>query len=102
MFFSPLQATNIGMVHYCMSFLTLLFFGAIVGWIANMFVHNPAKSGLFGNIVLGMLGSIVGGWIMDFFGKPGVYGFNLYSIFVGVIGAAALITVFRLMSGNKE
>lgn len=85
-----------------MSFLSLLFFGAIVGWLANMFVHNPAKSGLLGNIVLGMLGSIVGGWIMEFFNKPGVNGFNLYSIFVGMIGAIALITIFRLLGGDRK
>ena len=78
-----------------------MLFGAIVGWLTNKFVYNPAKSGLFGNIILGMLGSIVGGWIMTYFGKPGVYGFNLYSIFVGVIGAASLILVFRLLRGDS-
>jgi uncharacterized membrane protein YeaQ/YmgE (transglycosylase-associated protein family) len=82
-----------------MPLLSLLFFGAIVGWLTTKFMKS-SKQGLFGNIILGMLGSIVGGWIMSYFGKPGVTGFNIYSIFVGVIGAAALITVFRILNGR--
>lgn len=88
------------MLHYTMSLLALLLFGAIVGWITTMFVDTSRRNGLFGNIILGILGSMVGDWIMNFFGKAGVTGFNLYSIFVGVIGAAALITLFRIINGR--
>lgn len=79
-----------------MSLLYLVFFGSIVGWLTTRLL-GASKQGLFGNIILGILGSIVGGWIMNYFGKPGVYGFNLYSIMVGVIGAGALIVLFRII-----
>jgi len=88
------------MLQFLMNLLSLILLGAIVGWIANGLADNQNRTGLTGNIILGVLGSMFGGWIMNYFGKSGVNGFNFYSIVVGVVGSIALLTVFRWFRGN--
>ncbi len=85
-----------------MSFIVLILFGAIVGWAANRLIGGNRSSSLLSNIILGIIGSVVGGWIMSYFGKPGITGFNCYSIFVGVFGAAVVILAYRAIAGNKS
>ena len=72
--------------------------GAASGWIASVIMGANAQRGLVYDIGLGILGSVVGGAIMHFFGAPGVIGFDIYSLFVSVIGAAVLIFGGRLFS----
>ncbi|HSX39376.1 MAG TPA: GlsB/YeaQ/YmgE family stress response membrane protein [Candidatus Saccharimonadales bacterium] len=80
-----------------MSLIIFLVFGALVGWIASIVVKNNSRQGLFGDILLGILGSIAGGYIMQNFGQPGVTGFNLYSVFVAVLGAIVLVVLGRMI-----
>lgn len=76
-----------------MSILFLIVFGAIVGVLASWIMGGGY--GLIWDIVLGIVGSLLGGWIMNLFGKSGVTGFNLYSVLVGVLGAIILIAIVR-------
>lgn len=78
-----------------MNIVFLIVFGAIVGFIASHLMGEGA--GLLWDIILGILGSILGGIIMNALGSSGVTGFNLYSIFVGVIGAVVVIYIGRLL-----
>lgn len=50
------------------------------------------------DILLGIVGAVVGGFIMQFFGRTGVTGFNLYSLVVAVIGAAVVVSIGRLLT----
>lgn len=84
-----------------MNILLLLIFGAIVGWLASMLMGTNSRQGLIGDIILGIIGSFVGGWIMNFFGASGVTGFDLYSILVGILGAAILIYLGRMLMPNR-
>ena len=72
-----------------------LILGAIVGWIASMIVGRNKEMGGLANIVAGILGSVIGGFIVRYFfpDAPAVAGINLYSIVVGVIGAVLLLLV---------
>jgi uncharacterized membrane protein YeaQ/YmgE (transglycosylase-associated protein family) len=74
----------------------LVIFGAIVGWIASTLVGRSSKMGCGANVV-GILGSIIGGFVVHFFSpfpRAAVVGrFNLYSIAVGVLGAVVLLVV---------
>jgi uncharacterized membrane protein YeaQ/YmgE (transglycosylase-associated protein family) len=45
--------------------------------------------------VVGVVGALLGGWLMSIFGQPGVSGFNLYSFVVALVGAVALIAIVR-------
>ncbi len=85
-----------------MNILLLLIFGALVGWIASLVMGSNQRQGLVMDIILGIVGSIVGGWVMSLFGQQGVTGFDLYSLVVGVIGAVILIYLGRMLTGGAQ
>jgi uncharacterized membrane protein YeaQ/YmgE (transglycosylase-associated protein family) len=70
-----------------------IIFGAIVGWIASAVMGT--KEGLIMDVIFGVVGALLGGWLMSFFGKVGVTGFNLYSFLVALLGAVVLIAIVR-------
>ena len=76
-----------------MGIILWIVFGAIVGWVASMFMGT--SEGLVLDIVLGIIGAVLGGWLMSFFGKSGVTGFNLYSFLVALLGAVILIAIVK-------
>ena len=80
-----------------MSIIIWIIFGGIVGLVASMIMGGT--NGLLLDIILGVIGASVGGWIMDFFGKSGVSGFNVYSFLVALLGAIVLIAVARALRG---
>jgi uncharacterized membrane protein YeaQ/YmgE (transglycosylase-associated protein family) len=80
-----------------MNFVLWLVFGAIAGWAASAIMGS--REGLLMDIVLGVVGAVLGGWIMSIFGSAGVTGFNLYSFVVAIIGAVALIAIVRAIRG---
>jgi uncharacterized membrane protein YeaQ/YmgE (transglycosylase-associated protein family) len=79
-----------------MSVLAWIFLGLIAGFIASKIV-NRTGSGLLLDIVLGIVGAMIGGWIMTNLGEAGVTGFNLYSMLVAVLGAVVLLVVVHLI-----
>jgi uncharacterized membrane protein YeaQ/YmgE (transglycosylase-associated protein family) len=58
--------------------------------------------GVVMDIVLGIVGAVVGGWLFTTFGMAGVGGFNLYSLLVAVVGAALLLVVYRAISRGRR
>ncbi len=80
-----------------MSIIVWIIFGGLVGLVASMVMGG--MNGLLINIILGIVGASLGGWIMDFFGKSGVSGFNIYSFLVALLGAVVLIAVARALRG---
>ena len=80
-----------------MSILLWIVFGALAGWIASMIMGTDAQMGALANIIVGIVGAVIGGLIMNSFGAQGVTGFNLPSMIVAVIGAIALIFLVRLV-----
>jgi uncharacterized membrane protein YeaQ/YmgE (transglycosylase-associated protein family) len=85
-----------------MSILTWLIVGLIAGALAKMVVPGEGPGGLIGDIIVGVVGAFVGGWIFNYFGHPGVSGFNLGSIIVAFIGSVILLFVLRLISGRRS
>jgi uncharacterized membrane protein YeaQ/YmgE (transglycosylase-associated protein family) len=71
-----------------MSIIGWVVLGLIAGFIASKIVNRHGE-GIILDIVLG----VVGGWIMAAFGSEGVTGFNLYSMFVAVVGAVVLLLI---------
>ncbi len=76
-----------------MGILIWILFGALVGYIASLIMKTDG--GLLPNILIGIVGAVIGGIIMKFFGQSGVQGFNLYSTVVAVLGACILIGIVR-------
>lgn len=81
-----------------MNILLWIVFGAIAGWAASLIMGTDARQGIVGNIFLGIVGGLVGGLIMNFFGEPGVTGLNLYSMIVAVFGAVTLVWAGKAVS----
>lgn len=84
-----------------MSIIGWLVLGLVSGFIASKIV-NDAGQGLVLNIVLGIVGAIVGGFIFSTFGGAPVTGFNLYSMFVAVIGAVIVLFLYHLVAGRSR
>lgn len=80
-----------------MSVILWIVFGALVGWIASLIMKTDAEQGPFLNIVVGIIGAVLGGWIMNFFGQGGTTGFNLYSFIVALVGAIVLIAIVKAL-----
>jgi uncharacterized membrane protein YeaQ/YmgE (transglycosylase-associated protein family) len=76
-----------------MSIFVYIVFGGLVGWTASMIAGG--SGGLLADIIVGIIGAAIGGWIMDYFGKTGVTGFNIYSFLVALLGAVILIVIAR-------
>lgn len=79
-----------------MSILAWIVLGIIAGFIGSKLV-NKTGEGLIRDLVLGIVGAIVGGWIFTFFGQAGVTGLNLYSLLVAVIGAVVVLVAYHAM-----
>jgi len=75
-----------------MSIIGWIVLGLIAGFIASKIVNSHGQ-GIILDIVLGIVGAVVGGWIMAAFGGEGVSGFNLYSMFVAIVGAVVLLLI---------
>lgn len=84
-----------------MSFIGWIIFGLIAGFIASKIV-NKSGEGLVLDIVLGVIGAVVGGWLFAQFGYGGVSGFNLYSMFVAVIGAVIVLFLYHAITGRRS
>lgn len=79
-----------------MGILSWIIVGLIAGWLANV-IMKDGSDGLVGNIVLGVIGSFIGGFLMNLIGGHGVTGFNIYSILVATGGAVVLIAILRMI-----
>ena len=84
-----------------MPILTWVFLGLISGFIGSKIVNRTGE-GLLLDIVLGIVGAVVGGWLFNTFGHAGVSGMNLYSIMVAVVGAIVVLVVYHAMVGGRR
>lgn len=78
-----------------MNILLWIVLGAVAGWIAGFFMKSDHS--MVEDILLGIIGAFVGGFVMNFVGQPGVTGFNLYSLVVAAMGAALVIFIGRIV-----
>lgn len=85
-----------------MSLLVWIVFGGLAGWVASMFAGTNKQQGMLGNIIVGILGAVVGGWIMSSLGFGDINGFNLYSFAVAVLGAFILLFIWKLITGRNK
>jgi uncharacterized membrane protein YeaQ/YmgE (transglycosylase-associated protein family) len=83
-----------------MSIIGWILLGLIAGFIASKIV-NKSGEGFFLDIVLGIVGAIVGGFIFSAFGASGVTGFNLYSMIVAIVGAIIVLVIYHAVFGRK-
>lgn len=85
-----------------MSIIAWIVLGLVAGWLAGM-VMKGGGYGVIGDIVLGIIGAIIGGWLTGvLLGRDMVNGFNLESIIVAFVGACVLIAISRAFTGRRR
>jgi uncharacterized membrane protein YeaQ/YmgE (transglycosylase-associated protein family) len=77
-----------------MSILAWIVLGLIAGFIGSKLV-NKTGEGLIIDILLGIVGAVVGGYLFKVFGASGVTGLNLYSLLVAVVGAVIFLVAYH-------
>ena len=82
-----------------MSIIAWLVLGAIAGFIASKIIESSGQ-GLLLDIVLGIVGSVVGGYVFTLLGAAPVTGFNLYSMFVAIVGAIIVLVIYHAIVGR--
>lgn len=80
-----------------MSFIAWIVLGLIAGFIASKLI-NKSGDGLLLDILLGVVGSVLGGWLFHTFGMPGVTGLNIYSLVVAVVGAVLFLIIYHALT----
>ena len=84
-----------------MSIIAWIVLGLIAGWLAGMIMKGSGY-GIVGDIILGILGAIVGGWLTGvLLGRDMINGFNIETLIVAVVGAIVLIAISRLFTGRR-
>ena len=77
-----------------MSFLAWIVLGLLAGFIGSKIVNRRGE-GIVLDVLLGVVGAVIGGWLFHSFGAAGVSGLNLYSLFVAVLGSVVLLVVYH-------
>lgn len=86
-----------------MGWISWIIFGGIAGWIASLILKTNDQQGVVGNVIVGIVGAALGGWLSGFlFDGTGVTGFNLQSFFIAVVGALVFLAIKGAITGKKH
>ena len=81
-----------------MGILSWILLGALAGWVASIIMKKNRSMGAMANIVVGIIGAFIGGFVMNLIGaKADVTGFNLESFIVALIGSIILLEIINLI-----
>lgn len=80
--------------------IAAIIVGGIAGWIASKIMNTDAQMGVLANIIVGIIGSSIGGFIVQRLGLDPQGGF-VWSVLVGVLGAVVLLWIFKLVTGRR-
>lgn len=83
-----------------MGILSWIILGGIAGWLASMIMKTDQSMGIGANIIVGIIGAMIGGFVFSIFGGNDVTGFNLYSLLVAVVGSVILLAIVKAFRGR--
>ena len=83
-----------------MSILAWIILGLVAGFFASKIVNGSGEGALM-DIVLGIVGAVVGGFLFNVIGAVGVTGFNIWSMFVAVIGAVVVLAIYHALLRSR-
>lgn len=84
-----------------MGIISWLIIGALSGWIASKITGNDKEMGAGKNIIVGIIGAFIGGFVMNLIGGTGVTGFNIWSLVVSIVGSVILLLICNAFRRNK-
>ncbi|HYC79510.1 MAG TPA: GlsB/YeaQ/YmgE family stress response membrane protein [Candidatus Binatia bacterium] len=85
-----------------MNIIAWIVVGGLAGWVASIIMRTDAQMGIGANIVVGILGALIGGWVVTLFGGPAVDGFNITSFLVALLGSVILLGIVRSFRGSPQ
>jgi len=81
--------------------LGALIIGGLAGWVASMIMKTDGSMGILMNIVVGIVGAILGNLLLPVFGVDGTTGFSLWSFVVALLGAMLLLFIVKMFTGRR-
>jgi uncharacterized membrane protein YeaQ/YmgE (transglycosylase-associated protein family) len=87
-----------------MNFIIWLVVGGIIGWLASIIMKTNAQQGLFLNVIVGIVGSLLGGWLISPLIGAGTINqsdFSIAGLFVSLVGAVLLLAIISLFRRGK-
>jgi uncharacterized membrane protein YeaQ/YmgE (transglycosylase-associated protein family) len=84
-----------------MGIISWIILGLIAGFIGSRLVDRQGQ-GFWLDIVLGIVGALVGGYLFDLFGASGVTGLNLYSMLVAIVGSVVVLVIYNAITGPRR
>jgi uncharacterized membrane protein YeaQ/YmgE (transglycosylase-associated protein family) len=84
-----------------MSFVAWIVLGLVAGFIGSKLVNHTGE-GLIRDVLLGVVGAFIGGYLFTLFGASGVTGLNLYSLLVAVVGAVVFLIVYHAIFRRRR
>ena len=78
-----------------------IIIGGLAGWVASMIMKTNESMGLFLNIIVGVVGAVIGNLVFGMLGGSGTNGFTVWSFIVALVGAIILLFIVRLFSGRS-
>jgi len=84
-----------------MTLIGWIVFGLVTGFVASRIVNQHGQ-GCILNVVLGIVGAFIGGFIFASIGRQGITGFNVYSMFVAIIGAIVVLLLYHAITGRRR
>ncbi len=89
------MTTTVGLIGY-------IIIGGLAGWIASKFMGTDAQQGIVLNVVVGVIGALIGGFILRAFGVNVAGGGLIFTFFVALLGAVILLFVVKAVTGNRS
>jgi len=91
-----------GVIILNLGWFSWIIFGALAGWIASIFTGNNSRMGCLSNIIVGIIGAFLGGYIYSLItGHALVIGWNWTAFNVAVLGAIIFLAVLNLLFGRR-
>jgi uncharacterized membrane protein YeaQ/YmgE (transglycosylase-associated protein family) len=84
-----------------MGVIAWIVLGLIAGFIASLMVNHHGE-GVFGDIILGIIGAVIGGFVAHLIGFSGITGFNIYSMVIAVVGAVICLAIYHAVIGRQR
>lgn len=85
-----------------MDIIVWIVVGALAGWIASMIMRTDASMGALANIIVGILGAFIGGWVVSLFTTPPEAGaLNFGSVLTAILGSVILLAIVKAVRGNR-
>lgn len=85
-----------------MGIIGWIILGGLAGWIATMIVGTNGQQGILSNIGVGIVGSVIGGFVVGLFGVDVITGFNIWSFAVALLGSVIALWAWEMLRGRNR